>query len=364
MKLFKKLSFVLFSVLLIAGCSSTESSTQGNADSGKPSGDPGKVYELNLNVSAGPVHPFTKQVAEPWAEMVEKETNGVVKVNVHPSAALGQLSSAYEDIKAGVYEAGQVSPGRHADTDLFPLTIGDIPFLIESPAVAETVLTKFVDKYMKDVFVEGTFMSISSTDSYQLFSKEPIRTVEDVKNLKIADTGAAERISLFKQLGSAPASLSNTELYESIERGIVDGATYTAIGANGFKFEEIAPYMTQLNIGTTNLMFFMNTDFLDSLPEETRIMFTEKFGPAFSHMVTKLYTENAKNAIASYAEKVKAKGGEVITPSEEEIKAFKAPVKQLMAEWVQKADKRGYPGQEMMDYYTGLLKEQGVTVPE
>ncbi|MFM1653795.1 TRAP transporter substrate-binding protein [Brevibacillus sp. B_LB10_24] len=347
----------LFSALfLLAGCSSSEGTSGAT-------GSTGKVYELNLNVSAGPVHPFTKNVAEPWAEMVEKETNGIVKVNVHPSAALGQLSSAYEDIKSGVYEAGQVSPGRHVDTDIFPLTIGDIPFLIESPAVAEKVLTNFVHKYMQDVFVEGTFMSISATDSFQVYSRKPIHTVADLQNMKIADT-AAERIALLKELGSVPVSINNTELYESLERGIVDGVAYTSVGANGYKLDEVAPYMTKISLGATNLMFMINTDFLESLPEDIRKMFIEKFGPEYSHLVTKLYTEKAAEAITTFEDKVKAKGGEVITPTEEEMKAFKAPVKKIMEEWVQKANKRGYPGQEMMDYFTSQLKAEGVAIPE
>ncbi|MEW9673564.1 TRAP transporter substrate-binding protein DctP [Ammoniphilus sp. 3BR4] len=362
----KMLMLVLLSVLLLAGCSSSEStSNESSAESStKGKGDPGKVYELNLNVSAGPVHPFTKQVAEPWAEMVEKETKGVVQVNVHPSAALGQLSTAYEDIKSGLYEAGLVSPGRHVDTDLFPLTIGDLPFLIESPAVAENVLTKFANKYMKNTFEEGTFMSVSSTDAFQLYSKKPIRTSEDIKNVKIADNGSVERIELLKGLGSAPVSLNNTELYESIEKGVVDGVNYTAVGANAYKLDEVAPYMTKLNIGTGTLLFMMNTDFLDDLPEDVRNMFLEKFGPAYGSMITKLYSQSSNDAIASFTEMVKAKGGEVIIPSEEELKAFKAPAKQMMEAWMQKANEKGYPGQEMMDYFTGLLKEQGVILPE
>ncbi|MEW9673541.1 TRAP transporter substrate-binding protein [Ammoniphilus sp. 3BR4] len=365
MKSKKILLSALFSIVLLAGCSSNESaSNDSSAESSAKGGDPGKVYELNLNVSAGPVHPFTKNVAEPWAEMVEKETNGVVQVNVHPSAALGNLSSAYEDIKSGLYEAGLVSPGRHVDTDLFPLTIGDLPFLIESPTVAENVLTKFVNKYMTDTFVEGSFMSISSTDAYQLYSKKHIRTAEDIKNVKIADTGSIERIELFKDLGSVPVSLSNTELYESIERGIVDGVAYTAVGANGYKLDEVAPHMTKLNIGATTLMFMVNTDFLESLPEDIQKMFADKFGPAYGSMITKFYSESSNDSIAAFTETVKAKGGEVTTPTEEELKAFKAPAKQLMEKWVEKANQKGYPGQEMMDYYTGLLKEEGVILPE
>lgn len=340
----------------------------GNKKSEEPdqtsSNQTGKVYELNLNVVASSVAPFTTQVAEPWAEMVEKETNGVVKVNVFPGGSLGKLPTALQDIKNGVYEAGLVPPGRNEETEIFPLTIGDIPFLIESPEIAEKVLTQFTNKFLQEVFVDGTFLSISSTDGYQIYSNKPIRTTADIKNMKIADAGSIERILLLQELGAVPVSLDATALYESVEKGIVDGVMYTAVGANGYRFHEVTSYLNKLNLGGNNLMFMINTEFLNSLPEDIYKMFIEKFGPEYARLMTELYLNDSEEAIAIFEEEVKAKGGEVITPSKEELIAFKAPVKKLMEAWVEKANKKGYPGQEMMDYYTGLLKEQGAIIPE
>ncbi|MDQ0184483.1 TRAP transporter substrate-binding protein [Cytobacillus kochii] len=349
---YKAVIVTLFiSLLFLSACSSQKTA----------SGE--KIYQLNLNVSAGPVHPFTKQVAEPWAEMVEEETNGIVQVNIFPSAALGELSSAYEDIKSGLYEAGIVSPGRHIDTDLFPLTIGDLPFLIDDPAIAESVLSQFKDKYMKDTFKEGQFMSISSTDAYQLYSTQPIRTMKDMKKLKIADS-VLERIELFKELDAIPVSLNNTELYESVEKGIVDSVAYTAVGANGFKLEEVSPYMTKVDIGVATQMFMMNQDFLESLPEEIKEMFYEKFGPAYASLITDLYTQSADKAINTFEMNVKEDGGEVIIPTEEELATFRKPAKIVMDQWVEIANKRGYPGEEMMAYFTSLLEDKGIIIPE
>jgi TRAP-type C4-dicarboxylate transport system substrate-binding protein len=353
----KQVLVVLFIGMLFTACSSEDTSI-GSSDASSD-----KVYELNLNVSAGPVSPFTKNVAEPWAEMVEKETNGAVRVNVFPSAALGTLPTAYQDIQGGLYEAGLVPPGRHVDTELFPLTIGDLPFLVDNPETAEIALTQFVDEFMQDVFEDASFMSISATDSFQVYSKKPIRTVEDLRNLKITDS-SPEKMEMFKQMGAVPVSLDNTALYESVERGIIDVISYTAIGANGYKFEEVTSYMTKLDVGVASLMFMINTDFLDSLPEDVRDMFFEKFGPEYGRLITELYTQNAEESIAIFSENVKVDGGEVINPSEEELIAFRAYAKPIMDDWVQRANDRGYPGQEMMDYFVDLLKEQGVIIPE
>lgn len=356
MKLKKIFGILALSVSLItlSACGSGEISAKGESS---------KVYELNLNVVASPTSAFNKNVAEPWAEYVEEQTDGVVKVNVFPSGALGTLNTSFDDVTAGVYEAGLVPPGLHMDTELYPLTIGEIPFLVNSPEIAQKVLTKYVDKYMKDIFVEGTFMGVSATDPFQIFSTKPIKSVKDLEDLKISDS-ATPRIELYKSLGAAPVSTSNTELYESLERNVVDSVSYTAVGASGFKLEEVATYMTKIDLAASILPFIINTNFLDSLPEDIKQKFIKDIGPKYTELITELYTISAEESIKSYEATVKERGGGVYVPSDQEMKEFKEPVKKQMEAWVKEADKRGYNGQEMMDYFVELLEAEGVKVPK
>jgi TRAP-type transport system periplasmic protein len=356
MKLKKIFGMLAISVSLItlSACGSTKSSAKE---------DSSKVFELNLNVAASPTSAFNKNVAVPWAEYVEEQTDGVVKVNVFPSAGLGTLNTAFDDITAGVYEAGMVPPGLHMDTPLYPLTIAEIPFLVNSPEIAQKVLTKYVDKFMKDAFVEGTFMGVSSTDPFQIFATKPIKSVKDIENLKISDSVTA-RINFYKSLGAAPVSVTNTELYESLERNVVTAASYTAVGASGFKLEEVAPYMTKIDFAVSIQPFLMNTGFLNSLPKDIKKQFIEDIGPKYADLITELYTNGAEESIKTYEETVKKQGGGVYVPSEQEMKEIKEPVKKQMEAWVKEADKRGYKGQEMMDYFVGLIEAEGVKIPK
>lgn len=371
MKLKQVLTFVVIGLIvsLLAACAGSggaPSSQEGNESGAAslPAEEKTKVFELNLNVAAPPTHKFTTEVAEPWAKMVEEETNGQVIVHVFPSSALGNLDNAYEDIKGGVYELGVAAPGKHVDTDLFPLTIGDLPFALTNEAAASRILTKFKEKYMADVFEnnDATWLSIGATESRQLFSKEPVETIADVQNKKISDT-VIERLELIKAWGGVPVSLANTAFYESLERGIVDQTVYTTIGANGLKLNEVVKYMTKIDIGVGTLMFIINTDTLNSLPEDIRQMFLEKFGPEYARLINEMYAREAGNAIEQFGESVKSDGGRVIIPSEEEMAKFKAPAEQQWGDWVNRANEKGYPGEEMMNYFKALLEEEGITIP-
>jgi TRAP-type C4-dicarboxylate transport system substrate-binding protein len=363
------LSIVLCFLLILTACSgnasksASEGSVSESSTSGKSgSSSDGKVYDLNFNISAGATHPFVTELAQPWADYVEEKTEGRVKIHVYPSAALGALTAAYDDMNGGVYDLGMVVAGYFEDTDLYPMSIADLPFAINDPRVATEVMTKFEEKYMNDVFGKGiTFLSTGSTDSYQLFSKKPVETVEDVKNMKINEAKQG-RIEVLKQWGVVPVSLPNTDVYESLQRGIIDGAIYTAVGGNSFKFYELAPYMTKINIGASSQTLGMSTATFEKLPEDIQKMFIEDFGPRFAEKLAELYTGSSDKAVADFAEYVKKDGGRVITPSEEEMKKFRAAAKPVWDNWVKGANDRGYPGDEMMKDFQNWLKEAGAEV--
>lgn len=349
-KLGMYLSGAMLSILLV-GCSS--------ADAGSDS----DVYEFDTNFSASASSDFIKQVAEPWAEYIEEKTDGRLKANIYSGAALGSLSSGYADIEAGVYDAGFIIPGLHADTDVFPTTIGDIPFLLQSPDLVPEVMGPFIEKYGMDISDDVTYLGVTSTDAYQIFGEEPIKSVGDLKNKKVSDS-VAGRIELLKTLGAVPVSMSNADLYEALERGITDYAVYTGVGAIGYKFDEVTKWMTKADVAVSVMPFYINTDFLNSLPEDLQELMINDLGPKFNELCTEMYINTAVKNIAKYEELVAKNGGGVYEPTEQEFAEWKAPIKKQMEDWAAEATKRGYDGQAMVDYYTELLETAGVDVPK
>lgn len=337
--------------ILLVGCS--------NADAGSEGG----IYEFDTNFSASASSDFIKHVAEPWAEYMEEKSDGRLKVNIYSGATLGSLSSGYADIEAGVYDAGFIIPGLHADTDLFPTTIGDIPFLLQSPDLVPKVLGPFIEKYGMDISDDVTYLGVTSTDAYQLFGEKPIKSVTDLKNKKVSDS-VAGRIELLKTVGAVPVSMSNADLYEALERGITDYAVYTGVGAIGYKFDEVTKWMTKVDMAVSVMPFYINTDFLNSLPEDLQELMLTDLGPKFNELCTEMYIKTAVKNIGTYEETVAKDGGGVYVPTEQELAEWKAPIKKQMDNWASEATKRGYDGQAMVDYYVELLKAEGVDVPK
>src|SRR5690606_849128 len=104
---------------------------------------------------------------------------GRLRIEIYNSGSLGNLDTAYEDIEGRVYDIGYVNASISSDTNIYPLSIGDLPFAISDPYDSTKVLQPFIDEFMSDSFERSVPFAISATDSYQLYSTEPVETVED-----------------------------------------------------------------------------------------------------------------------------------------------------------------------------------------
>ncbi|WP_165820887.1 TRAP transporter substrate-binding protein [Pueribacillus theae] len=361
MKNYFSLKFLLMAsiIVILAACGNNSEKSASDSSSNQSK----EVIELNYNNLATPTHPYTKEIVEPWIEYVDEVTDGRVKINQFPNAALGSPASGYDDISGGVFEIGLLYPATDSNDILFPLTIANLPFAIETPNISVSVMNKYFDKYMKDTFKDDVvWLGASSTDTAQLYSTDPIEKVEDLKHRKISSTFSVIN-SLIQNWEASPVNVSNTELYESVEKGMVDDVIYNTTGAIGFNLNEVTSHLIKLDLGTNNNGLFINANIFNKMPEDIQQLFIEKIGPKHQDLMAELYTKSMENSITEFENRVKDKGGSVIIPNEEELTKFKEPAKKVWDDWVKRANEKGYPGEEMMDYFKQLLKEEGSEVP-
>ncbi|MDR7079768.1 TRAP-type C4-dicarboxylate transport system substrate-binding protein [Neobacillus niacini] len=343
------LSIILLSfVVLLAACGKSSSESSG--------GD--EVYEFDFNIQPPAVHNYAKTVKN-WAEYVEKETDGRIKINIYPSAALGPYESVYEDIAGGVYDIGYANPSVQDDTMLFPLSIGELPFSLSDPFDKRKIIEKFNQRFLSDKYDDNvTFLSFTGSDPYHIVSKTPIKSLTDLKGKKINGIGD-EKVQLVNLWGGSPVSLSQADLYEALERGTVDSVIYPAIGSIGFSFYEVAPYLTRVSIDSQSWVNLINTESLNRLPADLKKRFLEEFGPLLADMPAEMYVTEQENAL----KKFESKDGQIIELEESELEKFRAPAKEVWENWVNKANSKGYPGDEMMNYYLELLEAEGIESP-
>lgn len=184
--------------------------------------------------------------AQNWATRVEELTNGRIEIQVFPGGALGNALKVTETVKNGVAEAGHTWPNYDWGKDKATVLFGGWPGGMDGEQTLHWLFERdgqaLLQEYMKEKFGVVAFPAGVSTAEIFLHSKKPVRTLEDLKGLKIRTTGAW--LELTKELGAAPVTSSGAEVYQMLERGNIDATEWATPGVNlPMGFHDIAPYI-------------------------------------------------------------------------------------------------------------------------
>lgn len=193
-------------------------------------------------------------IAQQEFPMVEKLTEGRVKVEVYHSATLFPARETVNGLDKGIadlafyplnYMAGQI-PWFNAT--LIPGLIKDFG---GARAAFKNGLTDLVQKDMHSlglkVQIVGTPFSPGMTC---LMTKgKRVAVPDDLKGLKIACPSKGD-MEFVKLAGGTPVAMPSTESYEALSRGVVDGGISNVAGINGRKLYEPGDYLTMVPLGT------------------------------------------------------------------------------------------------------------------
>ncbi len=206
--------------------------------------DDASIHKWKMATS-WPGGPFFEQ-AEHFAKRVNELTEGRVQITVFAGGALGNPLKVSETVKNGVAESGHTwAPydwGKDKTTILFPSWAGgpDSEALIHW--LYEGGGTALLQEYRMDKFGVISFPAIVIPAEIFLHSKKPVKTLEDFKGLKIRTTGAW--IEIVEKLGASPVTASGAEVYQMLERGVIDATEWASPSGNlPIGFHKIAPYI-------------------------------------------------------------------------------------------------------------------------
>ena len=290
-----------------------------------------------------------------WIKQVEKATGGRVKMTFFPGAILGPPTEAYEMIKSGVIDMGCIVqgffPGR------FPLSdVVQLPFLgLPSAEVGSRIFWELYEKFpqFKAEYPDVKMLHLYTDAPTPIGTKKPVRKAEDIKGMKIRAL-AGSPTEMLKELGAVPILMPPTDIYQAMERGVIDGWMISWEGAGGFKYQEITNYFLTANMYQPNLGFIMNLNSWKRLPPDIQKIFDQHTGAAGAKFFG-IEFDHHNNAVK---DQVKAmKGREIIQLSPTEVARWKQITKPVWDRWVASIEAKGLPGKAVLDEAERLVKK-------
>jgi C4-dicarboxylate-binding protein DctP len=280
-----------------------------------------------------PAHNFmTKQCAE-WAQLVEKNSDGELKVQVFDSAQLYKDPELAKAIATGAVESG-ILGSPFLGTQLVPtLRVFQMPYLFSTvDEMIKVYKSKVGDNWKKvaagkGVMITGLLVHPSPEDQL-IATTKPVKVPADIKGMTIRVVGPDDS-ALMKKYGAAPSFIPGMDVYPALQRGTLNGAIGSVALQVDLKRYEVAPYAIFLPIGGAQAYYGINKEFFDKLtPKQQKAILDA--GVAMEKKTKKM----TMDALAEAMIKLKANMKGIYTPTAKELAVWKEGVAELWAEQV------------------------------
>ena len=209
---------------------------------------------------------------QPWIKQVEEATKGRVKIEVFPSQTLVKGPDMWRAVRSGIADIGWCFHGYWADQT--PLAdVITLPFLpVKSAEQASEVLWKLYEKYpaIKKEFSDTEPLLLYTTSPYFLLTtKKQVKTLDDLKGMKIRIPGGPPT-EMAKALGMVPTPIPMPDMYQALDKGVVDGMGVPWEAVQGFRLYEVANNYTMVPMFTAYFSICANKQKWASLPADVR----------------------------------------------------------------------------------------------
>lgn len=320
----------------LAGCSSQDTpGEQGGRE----------AVELKLAHFFPATHPVETDVVKPWAAAVAEATGGQVKITSYPGQTLLEADDIYDGVVNGIADIGlscfSYTRGRFPVLEAFELP----GITYRNSTVASRVAWEGIKKLQPQEVQDTKLLMVFATGPGDLFSKVPVRNLDDLQRLAVRATGLSAKT--LEALGATPVAMPQSEGYEALSKGVVKGNLAPAEVLKGWKHAEVTDYLTRTPFLYNTLFFItMNLEKWNSLSPEVQQAIEEVSAEYFEKAAMCLW-DNQNEAALEWA--VEEHGLEVITLPEEEAQKWIELVEPIQDEFVAKMKEQGLPGEEILN---------------
>lgn len=348
--------FLVLMLALMTACSSagntnTNEPSKGAADEGAKKAEPITFKMGHMN---SPDHVQDSMVMTPFSKEVDKATDSRVKFQLYPGGALGGPKDTYDNILTGIMDAGWGLQGYNAGK--FPVhSVLQLPFLADGTGeqlsvVAQTLYNEFpeIQAEYKDVKV----LWVHAADPYAIItSKKAVKSFADVKGLKLR-APSVEAKSMIESWGATPVSLPAPEIYDALQKGVIDGGVLPVAAIKDFNLVDAIKYVTIGNFNTSLFYELMNKDSWNKISAEDQKTIDGMIGMPMAKQAGTAFDYQKEQA-----EKASKDGGvEFITLPTDELQKFKDASKVVTDKWISDMTAKGIPAQKIYDRTVELIK--------
>lgn len=278
-------------------------------------------------------------------ERVEEETEGRLRIEPMWSGLLHGPLDGFKACNTGLtdYTHGYITyqPGS------FHLMHGlQLPFVFPDSPVASLVAEELYPTFFKSEYeAMGVYLATcDSTSPYQVISREPVLTLEDLRGLKIRATGGIVA-EIYRDLGAVPVVMAAAEVYPAFQRGILDAVSLGVPDIASYRLQEVGKFLTRVNLNVTVLQYALNQRSFDALPDDLRQQFVDLLRIRSQMCAQDYYSGPVEDE--AYAE-LRAGRCEILDLEPAERERWREALQPLRDRFIVENEAEGRPASEML----------------
>jgi tripartite ATP-independent transporter DctP family solute receptor len=230
---------------------------------------------IQIGYANNPGEPLDLAVNE-WKRLIEERSNGEILMEIFPSSQLGSKNDLIDQMLAGDSVITLADGAFYADRGVADFGIVFGPFIFDSWDEAWKLTKSDWYQEQSDQLAEKGLRILTSNWKYgdrHTMTVKPVKSVEDLKGMKIRVPNNTIQIKGFEALGATPTPMALGEVYTSLQQGTIDGLENPLTVLYNGKFQEVAKYLILDGHVKNFTTWVAGEDFFNSLtPEQQQLL--------------------------------------------------------------------------------------------
>ncbi len=290
------------------------------------------------------------------AELVRSRTNGEVEIQLYPASQLGNARQMVEGVQFGTIEATMM-PGAFLGGFNPAVSVLDIPYLFPTDRAKSQRLREsaFGQAILNSFNSRGLLaLRLWPNGRKSITSNKPLDHLDALKGQKFRVMDSKILIEQFAAVGASAVAINFSELYTSLQTGVVDGEENPLDTISTMKFHEVQKYLVVTEHGSMEDVFLVNPGWWGKLSQSDRDAILKSLDEM------RAPTEKAKEEAQQKAlDLIKASGKVNVRVADE---AERKRLRAAMAPKAQAAylERAGAEGKRLLDLYQQEAKRLGI----
>ncbi|MFN0185345.1 MAG: TRAP transporter substrate-binding protein [Aquabacterium sp.] len=305
-----------------------------------------QTVSLRFHQMLPPQAAIPANAIKPWAEKVEKESGGRIKVQLFPSMQLGgRPPELFDQAKDGVVDLIWTvlgyTPGRFPRSEVF-----ELPFSSGSAESSSRAFWEYVQKHAADEYKDVKLIAVHTHGPGLFHSKDPINKLEDLKGMKVR--GGSRVINMMlEQLGATPVGLPVPAVGEALSKGVIAATTIPWEVTPALKVSQIVRNHTgftgEKGLYTQTFAVAMNKAAYEKLPADLKKVIDANSGIEAAARFGRAMDEGDKVGL----DIAKKAGNNIVTLDAAETQRWQRAAAGVRALWYREVGGKGIDGPKL-----------------